>query len=185
VFSAGLDLEAYRGTTARMIFADTFGTIAPCSATTERDTHIRLCAGPGHLMEAPGGFGFMLLLTGFREPSKRSNLRRGFRGIRPPLPVYVFSRVYGSRGEPVSFHLSTCTTKVYCMKPIKANYPILFCQLWWLHIRLLECLVFRHTYPPLVISDLPVEPASLYRLSFYRSLFASHPEREGVLGTRG
>jgi hypothetical protein len=47
----------------------------------------------------------MLLLAGFREPSRGAN-PKGVSEVSLPLSRCIFfSRVYGSRGKPVSFHL--------------------------------------------------------------------------------
>ena len=53
--------------------------------------------------------------------------QEGFR--RLPLSLsHIFCIIFSlasaaAAEEPLSFHLSSCTTRVCCMKPIKANYP--------------------------------------------------------------
>ena len=57
--------------------------------------------------------------------SQQEGIRRLPLSLSPILCIFFSLASAAAAEEPLSFHLSSCTTRVCCMKPIKANYPFL------------------------------------------------------------
>ncbi len=134
VFFTGIYLVAYPGVVPLILDSPTTSVLTspPTATTREPSGRAPSTTRPRGRARRADGVGFssfpwLGLKRAIQEES--TGQQEGFRRL-PLLLSHILCIFFSlasaaAAEEPLSFHLSSCTTRVCCMKPIKANYPFL------------------------------------------------------------